>query len=815
MTARLVRGTATLNLDSGRFAIGEGCRPPSVMREFNLASGSAANTLGGAEVVSSKAVNRDWSFSVRDLGSSVADVESGARAISSFLMGAGEPSTPTYFEYKSDTLPIPLWGQFGAPLRFEVVSGYAELGQQYESALYLRPRGIEVVVTLSIKPVAIGQQQRLASAMGGVLEDTWGAADGVNRGTILSISVTNKMTNPVFGASTWNTNWSAGAGMQVVQNTNPEYMLPGQTSSAKITQSGANYVMYQTINAGNTNKHSLSAIIAKQDLSEVTSADCQIGYNGAQTTTYLHIGKGRYLLRAENITGINAGTATGIILGAGKTVYLLAFQMEERTYATPIGWGDLLGWAWTSTAHATTSTRTSGYLRLPIGADTLLPEQGSIRVIWAPWYPYTVPATIRFFDTRDGGHTTSLSAYWNNSDQKLYLTDGTNTCASPALTFAAGDIWHLVFSWGPGGLNIERNGVNVATNATFTYPAPGTYLYIGSNYTPTEQANCPLRGFATYSTPLTTAQALADYTNMLPLLTAGQRAETIPWHWIVDGDDTYDNCTDSTHANWGVVGGVPGSIDAITEINGVSSGTTANKDSCIISNAISEYFVNPAGNLFFNETGTADAANCNGDYLATTVNTGTDYITAAHSITKAAYHLLLDRDFYMLLRLKDLGANLMISGEFTLKYNWATPVLYPSTYSIAITKPTRITNFHSSILAAPNLQASTRVTAKRSVSGSAAVDVDYTILMPRPVLVINHGLDNAWVYNSERFDVTNYSSSTNLLDYSRSISGDTLRFIPNRYNILQVVVGDIGDITDPLTYSIALKLAVTPRWSLV
>jgi hypothetical protein len=256
---------------------------------------------------------------------------------------AGDQSTPLYFEFNpnDDVGFEPLWGQYGANYKYEVVFAKSPQlpGYPFESIRSgLLPR---INLSLEIKPYALGLQQRVGSAIGGILEDTIGTTDGISRGVIIPEATTNKMTNPIFGHGTWNNTWTNGANLTDTENTDPKFITHGK-SSAKLVCTGAGNTFTQSINVGNTNTHELSCYAKLPDGGVVSSTQVVLSYGGSQTTTYTLIGDGWYRLTVS-VTGVAAGTVTGVIVASGYTVYVDGFQIEEKAYATPMAHGDLLG----------------------------------------------------------------------------------------------------------------------------------------------------------------------------------------------------------------------------------------------------------------------------------------------------------------------------------------------------------------------------------------------------------------------------------------------------------------------------------------
>src|SRR3990167_5237612 len=190
-TARLVRGTRSLTISSGRYALGRDFAPPDVSLEPNIATGTSANRSGGGVKVGERALDRDWTFSIHiQFCQSEREVTQAARDLRDFLLSAGDESEPLYLEYRaSPDTPLPLWGQ--GVLRYEIIHGRFSLSDMYATSSF---RGRELPtcpVVLRVKPLAEGLPQRLASAKGGVVLDTYGTTDGAARGVMVCTAASN------------------------------------------------------------------------------------------------------------------------------------------------------------------------------------------------------------------------------------------------------------------------------------------------------------------------------------------------------------------------------------------------------------------------------------------------------------------------------------------------------------------------------------------------------------------------------------------------------------------------------------------------
>jgi len=818
---KLTKGQRYLDLMSGRYQVGDDFVPPTVDIAPLIASGTSANRRNGGKKVGERANDRVWPFTVNIINTtSEAEVTRALRDINWFLAQAGDESEPLYIEVRpnSDVAMEPLWGNYGMNLRYEIIhADLLKLSDVYWAAL---ANGVQVPacpVTLTIKPYALGLKQRLASALGCLMQDNLGTTDGISRGLLHVAAFTNKMTNPVFGSSTYSTGWTADASLTASQNVDRMYLLPNTINSAKLVSRATNQRFYQSINVGNTSTHVFFALVMNPDGGAVTVADCQLYYNALVTTTFTSLGNGLYLLTG-NTAGINAATNTGIEVKNGRAIYLLAYQCAQVGTAgdTPIIWGDLLGCSWTGTAHASTSSSTAGRTRLAIAVDTFEIAQGSIRIVVKWGGSQAVNADRYLFSCG----STNLRAFFQNSDDTLQFKDNTNT-ASAAITFSAGQIDVFDFVYSPtGGLVIYRNGAVFATSATYTPPALGTYIYWGTDDSAANPARATIMEAATYEVAPTAAEVLANYNNVLPLLSDGQRVGTLPYLWTKDGDDVVDNGDTSAKDFFAVCDGIPGSVEAETEISIQSSSSSAVPLN--ISRWETEYFMTPSDLMFKDEGGTVDANANNGDSAVRgplgTTGTAIVSFTAMKAIQ---YKLLAEKEVFIFTRIADAGSNLMLALELQL----SSSVILTDYYSVSSNASARLLRTPSLVLPSldsvglmnnitPNSGFLLALFGKRS-TGSANYTIDYGAVFPRPLAIIspnNAGTGTIFILKGGRCLIVDASNNTYIQE--KSILGDEIELVPGMVNNLLTLLGDSTfnpDVTLTLTYN---RVDITPRWSL-
>jgi hypothetical protein len=820
---KLTQGTASLDLLSGRYAVEDDFVPPAVKEIAQVGMGPSVNRYGGGDLVGVRGVNRDWDFGIRIDGASEAETRRALRDLQNFLARAGDTNNPLYLEYRPDAgvASKPFWGQYGAGLRYEIVYGRVVASKRYGIKPYREAILADNKIELQIKPYAIGQAQRLASATGGILEDLIGTLDGSSRGLIVPEAVQNKFNNPIFGYATWNNGWTAAASVTASECIDGDFVLfasAAHFSSAKLVSRGAtNNTFTQSLNVGNTNTHVLSCYIKLPDGSAPTSSDLEIYYGSAKTTTFVSVGNGWYRAVSASFAGINAATAAGVVVKNGRTVYVVGFQLEEKAYATPLCWGDLFGCSWVSGAHGSETNRAAGRARVAIDSCIDV-AQGSIRLVWKAPYANTHPNNLYLWSTG----ASALKAYFQASDDKFYLTDGTNTISTAAQTFAAGDIIVLHFTWSPsGGLAIYKAGASVATGGSYATPSLGSYLYIGSDDSAANQGYGPFMGCTTWRVALTASEIGNDYTGITQLVTDGDRIEAVPWLWSDDGDDTVDNCYDSTRENFVFAAGIPGSLPAITEIRGeLSSAWDSSRVLWFGVIALRKVIRKPDGFLFHDQSGTSDATTCGGAYSSLTISTSESNIVAMQ-IGDYAQEELRGIEVLPVGRFYDAGSSLLLAtGLITqgLISLFKTDYIIPTTTaafrthkSLALVFPDARRLDNGSIQ-----ELWLALWAKRS-TGSAAFRTDWAGFLPNPMILrAPTGLSGfaKFVYRSTG-EAWEMNTTTGVLGEPLSVQGRRLELTPNTHNLIMSLIGE-ENASNTLTTTLEYETVyITPRWSLL
>jgi len=529
------------------------------------------------------------------------------------------------------------------------------------------------------------------------------------------------------------------------------------------------------------------------------------------------MGNGWYRLTAA-VTGIAAATITGVALVATNTpMFVAGVQLAEQADISPMTTGDMLGCSWSGTAHASTSVRAVGYIRIPT-AGILSAGGGSICVALKHRLAYNRTNSGACFD--DG----FLYATYNSANDDWRLTDGTNTVEGAAQTFVSGDIDILHFVWGPGRLEIYLNGASYAAGTTITPWTPGEYLYIGSSDTPGTHSNATFHDFTIWNSALTAAQVAADYADISAHVRGGdgygQRLSAIPWLWTKDGDNQVDNCTQGTTYNhYAIAGGIPGTTEAETEITGVPDGAApTNLYTINLSNLATISFVDPTkatvSTLYKDLSGTADADASGGSALTVSVTTSGTAVNGATIWGIDNYPNgvpeLANSDYCIIARIKDSTTGYLRIAPYVLSD--VTYIL--GNYSPALATTTAYKLYRSSfinagisideiiksyglpsILTQPNIYRNT---------GTANMYVDYICAMPRPFCSLTLAMtESVFAIKSGKpiYRISKYS-------------GDPIDFSPNKYNLLQALMGD--QTYEPgIAYTLTYTIYVTPRYMIL
>jgi hypothetical protein len=799
--ARFRRGAGRIEFEDGTaYSLMADFVPPGTALVPGLSDGTAANEYGGSEKFGERATSRSLTFSVNCHATTTNNAvpRALARKLIQFLLDSRSPD-PLYFEFTlTPALPEPFWGQLGGWYRVEVIQANAGIVDDFGE--YAFNENLRVVISLTVSPAAEGIYQKLPASTGGNYHERLGLKSGGIRGLRVCEATTNKMTNPCFAQYGADSNWSAGSALD--REYNYTYRYQDSIKSYDIASSSASNNTYtQSIAAGNTNKHSFSAIVRRQDGAAVTSNDLQIYYGSAQATTFQALGDdGLYLAYADNITGVSAATATGIVVKAGARITLLAYQMEEKTYHTPIAYGDMPGCSWAGTRNDSTSTRIVAFNR----NDFQWGPVGGFLIVWQPDYPSTASGNRYLFDT---------AFYFNATDDKFYLTDGTNTISSAAQTFAAGDTLRLMCTFNTAtGLKIYLNGTEIATGASYDGMTAGVN-YVGHNNASSHAGGIFL-GFDFWKIDLTSYVTAIDAAAANIIAQTGL-LETIPMLWTATGSSrSIINHTDSaTHQNYFIVDGIPGDQPARTQWRLTPSQATKAAYMLIHTDA-EEFHKVDLPQYYVDEQGTADANASGGEYKSKAVTIlENDVVTDLTTVSPKEF---FERKVLFFVRLKDSAASRAVQLYPWFSLGAGNRTFLPGR-TVTIDTSWRWFYAGSGIVSKPEGFENLTLTMGLAVggSGSFTVHVDFYMAVPGQAAIIRPrqgdiGSGNSlWVQ-----DKSAHAVSASAIYDTATLFGSAINLIPGRSNIIFGVTADDGE-AHVITDTIVVLGYFAPRWSLL
>lgn len=816
--AKLVRGTSELNLNDETFAVMDGWQPPAARMEPLLAQGTAVQTYGGSSKRGERAQDLEFGLPINITGDTVAEIQGAARRLANFLV-SGTPAEPVFLHFRpdNDIAAEPLFGQYGANMRYEIIHANPPqiTGSLYRLLQQRSNRPVRYIPTLRCKPFPLGKRQILGSAVGGIVSN--------DRGLQIAEATTNLFTNPIFGHSTYNNNW-IDAGVMDTENTDREYVFVGNKSVRLVDTSVASSGTYtETFNVGNTNTHTLTAYIKRPDGQPVTSTHCSLYYGSIQTTEYLALPNGWYRLTAQ-VTGVASPTATGIFVAYNYPIYLGAAQFEEKDHPTPLCYGDELGCTWSGTAHDSSSTRTAGRLRWA-APDIYSREQGSIRLVWqaeASSDDYGTDPIIFEDDIQ------KLQLFWSTALDQFYFTaDGVSVQLSEELPHSAGDIFVFHCVWDEAnGTSLYVNGVAQSPSPFEPTTNPATYFYLGSDENAANHIGGRFLSFESYLHVFTEAEVAADYANVAAHVNggdgSGQVLGTIPWLWTKDGDNQVDNCTDSSTNNFAVIGGIPGSVPAITAAKMTKDTGLDGLENILFSLAVVDEYREPSEWLFVDVGGTSASGMCGGEYRQTNVGTSGNSLGSVTPNFDIA-DIMSGKSFYLAGRIYDAGSGLSIRSSIILSSALThsidseyKPINASTTYYLFLT-PLSAFPTKKSILKSGFLQGDytpgISLWATRS-SGTGNARLDYFAILPRPTMML--AVSNQILALDTEFAFEDgFAGIVDGQDFVRPLQviGDTIELVPGKINILSSLMGDTTwepKITHTITYD---KVEVIPRWS--
>jgi len=829
---RLRKGGRVLDLSAAPYALTESFIPPSVLEE---------PVMGRGRKMGVNALSQSFSCSVDISGSSIGELDNAFDDLKAMLELAGDEGDPLYADWIPQTNVSfeSAYGQWNAVRSCEVGWGATHKPEVYTSnrgSLFLT----ECPIDLLIDPYPLGVEQTVGKASGCVWEDWYGSPTRRSRGLGICGAGANKFTNPVFGHSTYDNGWTAEANLYRSKCTVKDLALFEKVSVELVNNTAGTLDFTQSLTL-TVATYIISFFAKKRDKSAVTSSDIVALYDTTERTmSFYSLGNGWYWAVSNSFTGIASAKVAGCSVKSGKSIIVDGFKCEQSSYVTPFGYGNMPGWVWDGTAHASASTRTAGQLSLP-WPTTIYPGKGTITIVWTPTFNSSDVASGSFYLFCVPGAVFEL--WWDAAVSRFkFEEEGFNVTQSAVTSFTANVpvVIHLVY-----GINrtaqIYINGAASGSAGTYYFVTPlagDTIFYIGTDSTKTNPCYGVFSAFTTSWQPMTSTEVANDYAYMLPLINARKRVDYIPWRWCKDNTYWYVNAVyDSSRTNWTIIGGVPGTVEAITRMRifSISNLSTSSKGGFFLSRTLVPLDVQMANHAdFYGElSGTVDPvpANSSGGYYETKAGVTTTIVsfTTAITIKNIMLDILSGQEVALLYRVKDaLGTGLMAR----FYYQFGLDATFYSAWANVESKSSflmRVTPFLGFKDIRRNIEGLTLtypagsgfvLQVKRS-AGTGDVLCDFYQIVTKPTLRIwsttAQTTTRRVLYDSKTHDVISLKSTDEMATDLVYAEGDVFELMPEYLNFLISCPGDIkrelGEVVAD-DYLIFESVTVTPRWAL-
>lgn len=777
----------------------------------------------GEQRVSSSRGNAKFNLTYDLNSSSPARIQSLQGEIERFFQDAGlyeehESGEPVWLEDRwqdgLDDVPAPVLGQFSHYLRI-LDAEVGEWPKSLHSGALVAGNVEGIVASFVCRPHSEGLEQQLFNAIGQV--------EVGPLGVMAAPATTNLFTNPSLSGVAFSTGWTVSAAdLYLAQASGLTYPDLGAAHLYNQNSAVRNFTQTMTLSA---TTHVLSFVAKKPDLSAVTSSDVVVwGAGSARTTTFISLGNNLYLCYAAFTASAGSSTYGAEVKGR-RDVLLSDFNLHANntlftSYPVAFGAGHIPGCTWSSTAHASTSTRLATIYKRVL-ADELSGE--FVMMFWgAPLWgatnisgnatimTYEIAADNFSLNFLDAGNVWSFTGSVGGTSPSISSGAQTHTYGTPI---------HFAIHQDVSAANYKLyiNGALAGTSGTI---APiingGGTLYLGG--ITNQPFNGWIDGLRIFKGELSATQIAAFYTAELPVKTAAAKAlGGIPYLWTKDGDGVLDAVDDTNRDNFCIIGNISGDEAALTEWRIQLPTSTPPRCVWLGRKAVGSGF--EAALLWLEHQGTADGGTSGGEYAATTSAAN---MTLIDTITTADIHNFRGRYKY-------IGHFYVTTNNVTVKpaFHWNAASQVPATFGDSVTIAT-----NAAMLLRDFGELNIFYNDKRSikpttivvylsvtpVTGTSTVWLDFVQLLPYPNARIQATDTSISISAGDILAINGteayiYRASTNAHLYDCEYRGDPVDVLPNKYNYIFFLPGEEGtayDITDTGTFTVY----VTPRWLL-
>jgi len=393
-----------------------------------------------------------------------------------------------------------------------------------------------------ITPTEWRSLRKQSATLSGAFHQTQGRWLGT-RGLVVEVATTNIVENPSFEVNVTDFWTAVNNGTAAQVTTDSVY----GDACAKITATAANPFIYKAsivVNPVQDVEYTASAWVKGSPdtigknvcvtLQETGGASGGAESNGTGVLTgqWQRIEVTRKIAEADR-TALTVWVQFYIL--NTQYAYLDAVQVEEKAFATTYCDGDQgYGYAWTGTAHLSTSTRADTEVNLDSHAALVSNRDTfSVRVVAQASYASGDMPTAFLWTARGADDNNYIYLAYAGGVFYFYV-NGANRIID-AETFAQGDWLDMVITldFSNDVYTLYRDGELLGTNTTALTAPVLTQMNLGAIYTGTTRWNGPIAELAMFDKVLTSVEVAQLYNLQRPLVDSGG-LET-PGIYIVDG----------------------------------------------------------------------------------------------------------------------------------------------------------------------------------------------------------------------------------------------------------------------------------------
>lgn len=676
-----------------------------------------------------------------------------------------------------------------------------------------------VVARLICSPYWEGLEQQLMNGAG-QLELT-------SHGVLVVPAGANVLANPSFGHATYNTGWTAEAGLQAINETRAGFYR-SHKSSVRLSNPTAGTLKYTQSLTLAALVYTVSCFVIREDGAAVTSADCVVyGQGAAQTTTFTAVDGGPWYLAWGSFTGAASVSTHGIQVKAGKQIYVDDFQIENRNatilFPTPFCSGAKIGSLWSGTVHNSSSTRVAGFLKMTMA------DEFTSQFTFSGWFtPHWTSAqgtgTLTFvkyiLSTTDEIRLDYLLA--TNTFQMTNIVNSVSVADSSGTTrtVAYKDRIHIAIVKDETNLRLYVNGVLDASLAVASAAMQnaGGIFSLGADSVGGNPSFTAIDAPVIWKQAFTAAQVLSLYTAEVEIKTpSGGIIGQAPYFWCKDGDGVLDAVNDTNRDHFGVVGGVSGDVEALTEWRIQPPTSTPPRVYWLARKATDENF--DAGLLYLEFQGTAAANQSGAEYEEQTSASAVTYTKQIASDSR-----VLQGHYQAIVRLFVSTNNVTTLA----KYGWGiatgetTSLHNGKTLTIATNASSLIQDYGDLMITfdekrRPPLLLDFYIVAT-PVTGTSTTRVDFIQLLPWPHCRVTSIGASVTIATGDLIHISGEEAyirqnSTGSQLYTMEYRGQAVDVVPNKYNTIYFIPGEDGaayDVTDTGTFTVL----ITPRFTL-